>query len=203
MNLGWITSFGLYIIGILLIFFTFKNAINHTQPSSKEKLEQFLQLEHEAQFARTKALPNDLLMKVDFSRFPCVENETCKKIYSDLMRFSNLAMANLADKSNLELKQAYGPQTLEKISAYEKNFFDFMNKTLKYGKTLLDLGYIQEARQTLELCANYHCDISKCYLLLIDIYKKQQDLAALSNLRITVQKEMCHSPFLHKVLEQL
>lgn len=203
MNLGWIPSFGFYLLGILLIFITFKNAVNRRQPSSKEKLEQLLRVEHEAQFVRTKALPDDLFLKVDFSKVPCVENDACKRMYSALMCFSNLAMVNLADKSNLELKQTYGPQTLEQISAYEKNFFGFMNKALKYGNILLDFGFVQEARQMLELCASYHCDISKCYLLLIDIYKQQQDLVALGNLRTIVENEMCHSPLLHKVLDQL
>ena len=62
---------------------------------------------------------------------------------------------------------------------------------------------LAEARQTLEHCLNYHCDVSKCYIMLIEIYKLQNDFHALDKLKTIAQVEMCQSPFLHKVLNMI
>lgn len=203
MNLGWIPSLGIYLFGILIIAYTFKRCLYHTKPSSKDRLNDLLQAEHEAQFIRSKALPNEYLIQVDFSKYPIVHQSECEKLYCALMRYSTLPMANLQGKTNLELKQTYGSQTLQQIADYEKNYFEFMNATIKYGSALYENGFLDEARQTLEQCIQYHCDVSKCYALLIEIYTKQHDGAALESLRSTISKEMCNSPFLHKVLKML
>lgn len=203
MDLGWIPSLGIYLLGILVIAYAFKYRLYHTEPSSKDKLDALLQAEHDAQFIRSKALPTECLIQVDFSKYPTVHHTECEKLYQAVMRFSNLPMANLQGQTNLELKQKYGAQTLEQITVYEKNYYGFINATIKYGSILYENGFINEARQTLEQCILYHCDVSKCYTLLIEIYTKQQDQAALESLRSTIKKEMCNSPFLHKVLSML
>ena len=203
MNLGWIPSMGMYLLGILVIACTFKQFLRKTSPSSKESLNTMLQAEHDAQYTRSKMLPSDLLIKVDFEKYPVVQHVDCQKKYQQLMRYAKLSMVNLQSQTNLELKQTYGPQTLEKIAQYEKNYFEFMDISIQYGKILYENGYLAEARQTLEQCLVYHCDVSKCYLLLIDIYKQLDDNKALDELKITAQNEMSQSPFLHKVLKML
>lgn len=202
MNFGWLGSLGIYLMGILIIGMTFKRRLN-TTPSNKEKLDKLLHAEQEAQFVRSKPIPDSLLIQADFSKFPNVDHPECQRIYRQLMRFSTLSMVNLQGQTNLELKQHYGPQTLEQISAYEKNYFDFMNIAIKYGQTLYENNFIQEARLCLEQCIIYHCDISKCYILLIEIYKSQEDQQSLKSLKSIIEIEMGNSPFLHKVLKML
>ena len=203
MNLSWIPSLGMYLLGIVVIAFTFKQFLNKTKPSSKEKLSILLQAEHDAQYTRSKVLPSELLLHVDFEKYPFVDHIECQKKYQQLMRYAKLPMVNLQGQTNLELKQAYGPQTLEKIGQYEKNYFSFMDISIQYGKILYENGYVTEARQALEQCLIYHCDVSKCYILLIEIYKRQNDYKALDELKNIVQIEMSQSPFLHKVLVML
>ena len=91
---------------------------------------------------------------------------------------------------------------MDKVSVYEKNYFEFMDILFKYGKILYDNNYIKEAQMTLEQGIDYHCDVSECYLLLIKIYKEQKNKTAISRLKNVVEKEMKNSPLLHKVLEQ-
>ena len=203
MDLGWLPSLAVYILGIALLGLTFKKYLRKTEPSSKEKLATLLKAEQDAQFTRPKTLAPELFIQVDFSKFPTVSHEECQKKYNAVMGYANLSMVNLQGHTNLELKQSYGPQMLEMIGQYEKNYFGFMDISIQYGKILYENNYINEARQTLEQCMRYHCDVSKCYILLIEIYKKQNDYQALENLKPIIQEEMCDSPFLHKVIEML
>ena len=203
MNFGWLPSLGIYLVGILIIGMTFKKHLNTPSLSNKDKLNQLLQAEQEAQFVRSKPIPDSFLIQVDFTKFPTVDHSECHRVYCNLIHFSTLSMVNLQGQTNLELKKHYGPQTLEQISAYEKNYFDFMNMAIKYGQTLYEHNFIQEARLCLEQCIAYHCDISKCYILLIEIYKSQEDQQSLKSLKSIIEIEMGNSPFLHKVLEML
>lgn len=203
MNFGWLPSLGMYILGIAAIGLTFKIYLRKTGPSSKERLEEMLNAEHEAQYVRSIPLPDEQLIQVDFSQYPIVDHIECRKAYEALMHYANLSMVNLKGHTNLELKQMYGPQTLELIGQYERNYYGFMESSIQYGKILYENDYLCEARQTLEQCLVYHCDVSKCYILLIEIYKVQGDYSALEKLKTIVQTEMNDSPFLHKVLSMI
>ena len=202
MNLGWIPAFILYISGILILALSFKGKINKKKDYHKDDWKILLEREHATQFVRPKELPHDFFIQVDTKAFPTVTQASCEQVYHALLRSANKPMINLKGQSNLELKSRYGPQIVEKVSAYERNYFEFMDILFKYGKILYDNNYVQEAQLLLEQAINYHCDISKCYLLLIKIYKEQQNEAAISRLKDVVEKEMQNSPFLHKVLKQ-
>lgn len=203
MNFGWLPSLGLYIIGLGFIGFSFKSYLSKTSPSTREKLDALLAEEHEAQFARLVKLPNEFFIQVDISLYPKIEDKDCMEYYQTLVRYASRKMVNLQGKTNLELKQTYGAQTLEAISDYERNYYEFLSSAIGYAQILYEKDYLAEARQTLEACIDYHCDISKCYELLIDIYKNQSDEEALNHLRPIIEKEMQHSPFLHKIIERL
>lgn len=202
MNLEWITSFVLYISGILILAISFKKNLNKKKDYQKNNWKTILEREHATRFFRPKELPHDFFIHVDTKAFPTVEHEACKQVYSTLLRSANTSMINLKGQSNLELKSSYGPQSIEKVSIYEKNYFEFMDILFKYGKILYDNNYVQEAQSILEQGINYHCDLSKCYLLLIKIYKEQKNKTAIYCLKDVVKQEMKNSPFLHKVLEQ-
>lgn len=75
-----------------------------------------------------------------------------------------------------------------------------MQKAIRYSEHLIQCHALIEAQAVLELCIMYHCDISKCYLLLIDVYRMQDNTTALAKLEETIKNEMASSPFLHKVL---
>ena len=202
MNLDWISSFTLYSLGILILALSFKKQLNKKRNDKKNAWKLLLEKEHAAQFTRSRELPRDFFIQVDTNLFPKVEHKTCQEVYNMLLRSANRTMVNLKDYSNLDLKISYGPQIVEQVSAYEKNYFEFMDILFKYGKILYDNNYIKEAQMILEQGIDYHCDLSRCYLLLIQIYKKQENETALSRLKNIVEKEMKNSPFLHKVLEQ-
>lgn len=203
MSFGWIPSLGMYLLGIALIGVTFKRHLQKTSPSTKDKINNLLKQEHEAQFIRSISLPDEFFIQVDTSLYPKVDQNDCHKVYQKLIQSVNRKMVNLQGKTNLELKKSYGPQTLDLVGEYERNYFEFMDISIQYGQILYENHFLAEARQALEACILYHCDVSKCYGLLITIYKEQSDLVALQALRPTIEREMQHSPYLHKVLEML
>ena len=129
-----------------------------------------------------------------------MKEPTCQDQYLALMHYAQSPMINLKNESNLVLKSTYGPQIVEEVACYEKNYLDCMNTAIFYAECLLQQGYLKEAQITLETCIHYHCDISKCYLLLIDLYKQQSNLQGLTQLKQIATIEMQHSPFLNKVL---
>lgn len=202
MNLSWLPSFMLYILGIFMLVLSFKKQLNKKRDYKKDDWKILLEKEHATQFVRSMQLPHNLFIQVDTKAFPKVENEACLKVYCTLLRSANRTMVNLKGQSNLDLKKLYGPQVVDEVSAYEKNYFEFMDILFKYGKILYDNNYVHEAQIVLEQGVNYHCDVSKCYVLLIQIYKEQNNETAISRLKNVVEKEMKDSPFLHKVLEK-
>ena len=202
MNLSWLPSFMLYLIGVCILFFMFKNMFIKKRDYNKDDWKILLEEEHATQFVRSKDLPQEFFIQVDQDAFPNVAHEACQKMYQRLVYQMNQPMVNLKEHSNLELKRLYGPQIVDQVSGYEKNYFEFIDILFKYGKILYDNQYIKEAQSVLEQGILYHCDLSKCYLLLLQIYKEQKDEQAISRLKQVVEEEMKNSPFLHKVLEQ-
>lgn len=200
MILGWIPSFGLYVIGLLILGITFRNYLKKNKKSTQNNWISVLEQEHAAQFVRSKPLDEKLFINIDFTLFPHVEEISCQNQYLALMHYAKSPMINLKNESNLTLKSTYGPQIVEEVAAYEKNYLDCMNTAIQYAEQLLQQGYLKEAQTTLEICINYHCDISKCYLLLIDLYKQQSNLQGLTALKEIATIEMQNSPFLNKIL---
>lgn len=200
MHLNWLSTLLLFLLGVLIIACTIRRAIKKGNSNEQTNWQKVLEDEHALQFVRGKQFDESLMTKIDFSEFPVATQESCKKTYLDLLRYATIPMINLKGQSNFDLKKAYGPQIVEKIDSYERNFNSCMQLAISYAELLIEDQLLEEAQKTLEICVNHHCDLSKCYILLIDLYKKQQNEQALQLLEVTIQNEMAHSPFQKKVL---
>lgn len=203
MNLEYFLPFSLYIIGILVLAFTFRRKLYQSKHSNALAWETVLEKEQQVQFTRPKALSPDTFIKVNLSHYPVVDDVECQTHYQVLKESIQLPMVDLKEYTNLELKQMYGPQMLDTISQYEANYIQFIEATIAYGKSLYEHHYIDEARKTLEQCILYNSDISSGYTLLIEIYKLQDDKLALKQLKPIIEQKMHNSPFLNKVLGYL
>ncbi len=203
MDLSWLPSFACFIMGILILGLTFKQRIEKKNTQQKLSWQESLEKEHAMQFIRSKSIPEELFLVVDFEKYPKVENLNCQEVYLKLLSCAKSPMVNLGQMTNLEIKQQFGPSGLEMLTKYEKNYFNFMDISYEYGSILYDNGFIDEARKTLEMSILYGCDSSKCYLLLIQIYKVMNDSKALDQLKETAMKNMKNSPLLKKVLSLL
>lgn len=195
-----IMAFAIYILGIFILAMTFKRYVNRNNPSDQEDWRKQLEEEHQLQFVRSKPLDPTLMLSIDFTRFPVSHDQACQKAYLSLMHFEKLPLANLKGVSNLEIKKKYGASGVDKISQYEWNYTSCMQAAIHYAEVLIENGYITEAQNTLECCIEAKCDLSKCYLLLIDLYKMQQNESALIRLKDFVNKELKDSPFIDKII---
>lgn len=203
MDLSWLPSFACFVMGVFILGLTFKQSVEKTKKLQKQDWRESLEKEHTTQFVRAKAIPKNLFLSVDFGSYPKVENANCQEIYLKLLNYAKTPMVNLKQMSNLEIKQQFGPSGLDMLTNYERNYFNFMDISYEYGSILYDNGFVKEARNVLEMSTLYGCDSSKCYLLLIQIYKLMNDSAALNQLKETTMKNMKNSPLLEKVLSQL
>ncbi|ADZ83901.1 hypothetical protein QTL86_06750 [Cellulosilyticum sp. ST5] len=203
MDLSWLPSFACFVMGIFILGLTFKQRVEKTNKQKKGDWREALEKEHTMQFVRAKTIPENLFLSVDFEKYPVVNNSSCQEIYLKLLNCAKTPMVNLKQMSNLEIKQQFGPSGLDMLTSYERNYFNFMDISYEYGSILYDNGFVKEARKVLEMSILYGCDASKCYLLLIQIYKLMNDSEALNQIKETAMKNMKNSPLLEKVLSQL
>ena len=200
MTLNGLPSLFLYVLGIFIVAFTFRNALRKNSRPNKNDWEQHLIDEHNLQFIRNKPIDESLFLKVDFNQFPNVSELNCQQRYIELLRFVKLPMINLKNQSNYDLKSQYGPQVVEVVSNYEQTYIQCMQAAIRYAETLQEYHYEKEAQITLEACVKNHCDLSKCYTMLISLYKKQSNIKALEELKCIVNTEMVTSPFYNKII---
>ena len=203
MDLSWLPSIAFFVIGVLILGFTFKNSVQKTKSTSQLDWKKNLEREHELQFIRTKTLPEDLFLKIDFKDYPVVSDSKCQEVYLKFLAYAKLPIVYLGKKSNIEIKEQFGVKGLEMLIDYERNYFNFMDISYQYGNILYDQGFIAEAKKVLELSMVYGCASSKSFLLLGQIYRLNNEAQALKQLRDTAIKNMENSPLLEKVLSQL
>ena len=203
MDLGWLPSIAFFIMGILILGFTFKHSVQRTTNTSQSDWKEHLDKEHELQFIRTKKLPEQLFLKIDFKDYPVVNDSKCQDVYLKLLAYAKTPIVYLGKQSNLEIKEQFGAKGLEMLIDYERNYFNFMDISYEYGNILYDQGFTEEAKKVLELSIGYGCDSSKSFLLLGQIYRLHNEFEALKQLRDTAIKNMENSPLLEKVLSQL
>ena len=199
MEFSWIQPLICFVIGITIIGFTFKRKISDVSGSLEWKEE--LYREHTTQFYNKVSIPKNLLIEIDFLRYPTDETSL---LYNDLMIIVKQPMANLKNISNKDIKQLYGPSALEKITLYEENYYSFINKSYDYSVHLYESDRIQDAQIVLEYIIEKGCDNSKVYLFLKNIYKAQNDSKErIDKLKEHAIKNFSNPIFLNKLIKEL
>ena len=83
------------------------------------------------------------------------------------------ALTQIADDTKfVELKAEYGPANLTVLSEYSDNFITLISSIQKYAKRLSELGFDNEAIETLEYSVRIGCDMISSYRLLTELYIK-------------------------------
>lgn len=203
MNLNNLFLLCLYLVGVFILAITFRHILKKRPCIDDGQWKKQLEEEHQAQFVRNKPLDPSLFFEIDSSLFPDVLQADCHQQYLTLMTHAHYPMVHLKSTSNLSLKQLYGPQIIQSISDYEQNYNVFMQTAIGYAQTLINHGFEKEAQLVLEICLDYECDLSKCYFLLINLYKHSQNHQGIKQLQATVQNRMADSLFLPQILNEL
>lgn len=201
--LNWLPSLLCLVVGVTILFVTFKHALQKTDTKEEEKRKNFFEKERVASSIRKQPIPESLFLKVDFAVYPEVHDTNCIASYNELLSFKSRQMVNLKGYTNLDLKEIFGVGHLDLLTNYERNYLEFMDISCKYAHTLYEYGYIKEAQTVLEYTLKHQCDLSKCYLLLAEIYKLSKNTLALEELKEIASLNMKGSPYLQKVLDAM
>ncbi|WP_069997689.1 hypothetical protein [Cellulosilyticum sp. I15G10I2] len=191
------------VLGVVTLFITFKIKLERDTQRQNKNIRTYFTQEQKALFARKKDIPESLFIKISLQELPLNEEPECRRLYEQLRRYEHLKLTNLKGYTNLELKQAYGMAQFEDLVQYEKSYLTFMDILVKYGSILYEKAFLPEAKKTLELALDYQCDLSKCYLILSDVYFKLGESHLLDNLAQTAHRNMNGSHYLTKVLEKI
>ena len=166
MDTSLLLPFACFIIGIIIICLTVKNRIlSNNNLDWKEDLYK----EHILQFKHNPPINSSFIIKIDFCKYPVYKDV---QLYWELNDIIKQPIANLSKFSNKDIKEMYGCNGLQKLIAYEQNYFIFINKSYEYALFLYKNEKLQDSKIVLEYIINIGCENSRVYLLLNDIYKQ-------------------------------
>lgn len=90
-----------------------------------------------------------------------------------LKELSGKKIINLSMYSNTDLKLMYGPANLNELTECDDNYHLLASTLLSYANRKISLGYANDAVSILEYAMSLKIDSSKIYLLLAELYQKQ------------------------------
>ena len=137
--------------------------------------EAFLERERMANATRKKdisALPY-LSFSTDtlpIGEFADDELYSCETVLQNL---TDQKIINLSMYTNTDLKLMYGPANLADLSSYDENYHLLTTTLLAYARREVELDRIDAAVTILEYAMSLALDVSQIYLLLAELYQKQ------------------------------
>lgn len=162
-------------------------------------LRKFQEQEREANFVNTKPLPESMLSYINISKLN-LDNLT--KLSTDttfLYQLNSItqSLIYMDNKpfiipdltfTNLDIKQEYGPVTLQTYINYEQTYSNFCQKLLSLSQLLEKHHFVKESIYLLNELVDLKCESSAPYILLCDIALQERDKNAVLNLKNTVSR---------------
>ncbi len=137
--------------------------------------------EREANFVKTKPLPESMIKHIDIS-FLNLERLAKLSTDSNFISSINRMTSNLKylDKkpyiipdpslSNLDIKNEYGPVSLQTYISYEQTYSNYCQKLLDIAQYLEKNNFLVESSFLLDELVNLKYDSSTPYIMLCDLY---------------------------------
>ncbi len=181
----------IFIAGVIW-FTTFMRRASRIKEAEKKSLEEYLELEQEANFSKSKEIDEKLFIKMDISPFLL---DGYKEVPPELSA-SEKAFRKAADKkmlrfdtkmSNREIKLKYGASNFELMAGYEQNLTNYFIAGNFYCENLIKYNYDNMAQGLLKEMIKQTSDISKTYTLLADVLHKKNNKSELKNLKEIVE----------------
>lgn len=161
---------GLFIIAVCVFSYFRKKQSNKQQAVT----DRFWERENAANQVRRKDISGLPYINIPLENFPIgiCKNEALSEYENIIKDLAQSQILNLANKTNTDLKLEYGPANLSHLTECDQNFSTLCKTIAAYGECLLKLGYESEARTVLEFGISCGSDVSKNFLLLAEIYRK-------------------------------
>ena len=180
MNFPFFASFLIFIV-----------VLQHNLRKGKKAQEQseaaFWKREFSANDVRKRSLDDLVYVKfpaTDFYPIHLLDTESCslfleknpevKEILSRFVFLENQKIVNLTEYTNTDLKYKYGVANLNTLTEYDTNYNELITLLHNYGSIYIREGYENQALSILEYAVSIGTDISGTYLLLAEIYQKNQ-----------------------------
>lgn len=166
-----IVNFGVLIIFAVWLQYKMRKA---DRLSNKSSL-QFWEKERQANLSRRADISDLEYITVPADSLPVSDTEdaTINSYRDTILSLSGKKIVNLTGLTNTELKLKYGPANLSLLSEYDNNYIILVSILQKWGKRLLDKGYMAEAASVFEFAAKCKTDVKSTYKMLAGIYKEQ------------------------------
>ncbi len=186
--------------------------------SQNVALKKLQENERVANFINTKPLPENIIHYIDIAKLNLeyltyLTND--KDFLSSLNRI--IESLNFLDKkpfiipdlslSNIDIKQEYGPVTLQTYISYEQNYGFYCQKLFSLAQFLVKNNFEHEAVLLLDELVSLKYESSALYIMLSDIYLNQNNKDALLKLQTLIINN--HDYFKHneygklKVIEKI
>ncbi len=186
---------------IFIVYLAFKRT-KQTQ-NQQNANQSFLERERLANNTRKKDISGLNYLPFTTDRLPdsVSSDEKLNIIESELKELSNQKIINLSQYSNTDLKLMYGPANLPALSGYDDNYHRLAALLLDYASRQLELCNTDAAIAVLEYAAELRIQSSRIYLLLAELYLKQDTPEKINTIRDTVSS--MEEPFRCLVLPKL
>lgn len=102
------------------------------------------------------------------------KNPEVKEILSRFLFLENQKIVNLTEYTNTDLKYKYGVSNLNALTEYDTNYNELITLLHRYGNIYVKESYETQALSILEYAVSIGTDINGTYLLLAEIYQKNQ-----------------------------
>ncbi|MCI8805095.1 MAG: hypothetical protein HFE59_04235 [Clostridiales bacterium] len=160
----------------------------------KKTLENIQERERKANLSKKREIDKEFYIIPDEAVLPVKnydetsENKKIIDIQKLVLKKASLTMIKFDEQiSNTDLKFKYGFSNLETITIYEEHYNSYMQTLVEWAKMLFERNNLSDAEIILNEAIRLKCDLSKAYMLLIDIYRQKNDSDKLKNLINTVE----------------
>lgn len=169
----------------LMLILVFRIITTHNEKHEDTSLEDYMEREHQARFARNKDISNLELFTPDISKLPFSSDNTSSellKLETKVKESAEKPMLDLHTMSNTDIKLEYGNGNFPILSKYDQNYMYFTRDLFAWGKYLYENNSSTDSRIVLEYLLTLCTDISGAFNILGNIYKENDELAKISDL---------------------
>ena len=142
----------------------------------EKEQQSFWQKEHSANSVRKKSLEGLNYLSIPLEQLPTKahsEDSFIMEYIETLSTLSGCKIVNFTGISNTDLKLTYGTANITVLTEYDQNYTILVTTLQKWADKLYSLADMDSARAVLEYAVSIGSDVTRTYLLLADIYKKQ------------------------------
>ena len=177
-----------------MVYLTIKRG---RQTQNQENVNQsFLERERLANTTRKKDISGLDYLPFTAERLPAFpsSDEVLNSVRAEFEELSGKRIINLSQYTNTDLKLMYGPANLPDLSEYDDNYHRLATLFLDYADRQVKLGDTGSAIAGLEYAMELRIQVSRIYLLLAELYRRQgtpENIAAVRDVLSSMEESFC------------